>query len=296
KNAFEGALCILYQLLLGIDEQVEIFRGLLQEQEEFEEVASFRVVSELDPAGIAVHARTYAQLCTWRFGPGPCGYDQANISFVENLAERTADIFSSAAIGDTTLAMATDEHKDRWAVITAGTGKGQKRIIKSNTATTLTLYGQWKTTPDGTSKFKVFTFTNGAPALLFTATTGDLERTATSGAATYVEDTGLAMTVDEHKDKLVRITAGTGAGQQRKIGSNTATRITLASGEAAFAPAPDATSVFRVLLRQCPKDFLVSCEQRARPQSFNGAPTLSREFSRILGLKIIEAVFPPSPV
>jgi len=279
SEAFEGAECILSQLLIGVDEAIEILRGRLHEQEETEEAVRFRLVSDLDPAQRRALARDYQAFCSWRFAKPPCGYDPANLSFTERLAERTANVFSLTTIGDSTLAMTVDEHAtgDRWVVITAGTGKAQKRLIKSNTATTLTILGRFAVKPDGTSKFVVFTFTNGAPKWLQAATSGSLEATATGGAATYIEDTGLAMAVDEHKGDLVRITAGTGSGQQRRIGSNTATRLTLAAGEADFSPAPDATSVFRVLYASCPKSYSPACEERARNFRFNGFPTLTRE-------------------
>ena len=282
SQAFEGAECVLSQLLVGVDEAIEILRGRLHEQEETEEAVRFRLVSDLDPGQRRAIARDFQAFCTWRFSKPPCGYDPANLSFTERLAEQTADIFSLTTIGKTTLTETVDVHAtgDRWVVVTAGTGKGQKRLIKSNTATTLTLLGRFATKPDGTSKFKVFTFTLGAPKLLFTATTGKLETTATSGAARSVTDTGLAMTVDEHKGEQVRITSGTGAGQQRKIGSNTATAITIDAAETDFSPPPDATSVFRVLYASCPKSYSPACEERARNFRFNGFPTLTRELQK----------------
>lgn len=73
SNAFEGALCELYQLLLGIDEAILIFRGRLVEQQEREAEVGFQLIAELDPAAIKVPAREYSHLCTWRYngGSGP---------------------------------------------------------------------------------------------------------------------------------------------------------------------------------------------------------------------------------
>jgi len=277
-GGFEGAECILSQLLLGVDEAVEVMRGRLHEQEELEDAVRFRLVSDLDPAQRRGVSRDYQAFCTWRFAKPPCGYDAATLSFTERLAERTADIFSLTTIGDSTLAMTVDEHAtfDRWVILTAGTGKGQKRLIKSNTATTLTILGRFAVKPDSTSKFKVFTLTLGAPKVLFGAA-GTLQTTATSGGARFIERTGLTMVTDEHKGELVRIASGTGSGQQRKIGSNTAVRITIDADEPDFSPAPDSTSVFRVLFNSCPKAYSPDCEERARNFSFNGYPTLTRE-------------------
>ncbi len=287
-NGFEGARCVLSHFLLGIEKTVEIIRGRLTEQQEDEEAIRLRLVAELEPAQIDVHARAAAQLCTWPFARPPCGYDRAALSVTENLAEQTADIFSATTVGRSTLAMAANEHKDRLAVITAGTGRGQVRRIQSNSATTLALSQPWFTTPDATSKFKVVTAPAGMPKLLFTATSAVDAIVADVFSARTIGASALAMEVDEHRSEgplaeagLVRIVSGTGAGQQRRIQSNTATTIILADDELDFSPVPDATSVFRVLHRFCPKDVAASCEQRARTQAFNGFPTLTPELARI---------------
>lgn len=287
-KAFEGAECTLWQFLVGIEDVLEALRGRIQEEERTEETVRFRLVSELDPAQRQVAARPYQNICPWWFGVSPCGYKRGAIAFVENLAEQTADIFSINTIGKSTLSEGVDAHQDRTVVISAGTGKGQARRIKSNTATTFTLYGRWKIKPDATTKFKVFTLTNGAAKVLFTSTTGKLETTATSGAARTITDTGLAMTVDEHKGDIVRIVSGAGGGQERKIGANDGTRLTLDSAEPDFAPVPDATSLFRVLYGQCPKDLDDSCENRARVEDFGGFPTVVKRLQGRFGAGVGE--------
>lgn len=273
-DPFEGALCELSQLLLGLEQKVLILRGRLTEQEETDLGVKFRLVSELDPAQIDLPARLYSQLCTWRFRQPPCGYlpDQQTLALM--LAEQAADVFSATTIGNTALGMTVNEHRDRLVVLTAGTGRGQKRVIDSNSATTLTLRGQWATTPDATSRFKVYSVSAGAPKVLFQAGTGVLEQPADIFSARTIGASALLMTTDEHADALVVIAAGAGAGQQREIGSNSAATLTLDDAEPDFNPLPDATSVFRVAFRSCPKDFAPSCEDRGRTQSFNGFPTL----------------------
>jgi hypothetical protein len=286
---FEGAACELKQLLLGIDEAVVIFRGRLTEQEETDLGVRFRLVSELDPAQIDVHARRYAQLCTWRFGqpdrPSPCGYAPVGISDVaENVhGERSADIFSVDTIGDSTLILGVDSNKDRVVVITAGAGRGQKRRIRTNTATTFTLYHPWATLPDATTKFRVFSLPNGGPKLLLTSTSAVLHGSVTSANPRSLTDTSLAMLTDEHVDDMIAVVSGTAFGQRRRIGSNTGDTITLAEGEPDFSPAPFPSDTFRVLYRTCPKDFAPSCEERARTQTFNGFPTLVPLLRRSFG-------------
>ena len=276
---FEGSLAILRLLFRDISETYD-WRMTVSEQEEGEAAGRFRLVSDFDPNGMAIPARSYSQLCVWRFAFKPCGYDAATITFTEQVAERTADVFSDTTIGDTGLSESVDVHADRAVVITTGTGVGQVRRIKENSATVFTLYGRWTTNPDGTSKFKVFSFANGIPKLLLTATSGDLERTADVHTATTIGDTGLAMTANEHAGELVRITAGTGSGQQRLIGSNTATVLTLDADADDFAPVPDATSVFSVYHNACAKT-LAECEDRAQLENFGGFPTLTPDIVRI---------------
>jgi len=270
---FEGALCELRQFLRGLDEAVLTLRGRLTEQEESDSGARFRLVSELDPAQIAVHGREYAQLCTLRFAQSICGYDAANLSWASNLSATAADIFSLVTIGNSGLSQTVNVHADRTVVITVGTGKGQKRRIRSNSATTLTIWWPWTTIPDATSKFAVYTFTKGAPRLLFTPTSVVLEQQASSADSRSVTSTALGMASGEHIGHTLRIVSGTGAGQSRKIGANSGQTITIEENESAFSPAPDSSSVFRVLLRSCPKDFL-SCEDRARTERFDAFPTL----------------------
>ncbi len=274
-EAFEGALCELRQLLVGLGEAVLILRGRLTEQEETDQGARFRLVSELDPAQLELPARSYAPLCTWRFRKPPCGYLPASSGFTEYLNERVADIFSEAAIGDSSLNLTPDQHKDRAVVITAGTGRGQKRRIRTHTATTFFLYHKWTTAPDSTSRFDVWEFTNGAPKVLFTtANKGEFLRVADIGGPRTIGATTLAMVPDEHRGDLVRITSGPAADQQRKIKTHDATTLTIEDDEPDFNPLPTSASTWGIFFARCPKDFAPSCEDRARTQAFNGFPTL----------------------
>ncbi len=58
-------------------------------------------------------------------------------------------------ITDTTKGWTTDEWANFYVAITNGTGAGQSKRILSNTGTTLTTDGNWTTTPDGTSQYKI---------------------------------------------------------------------------------------------------------------------------------------------
>ncbi len=92
-------------------------------------------------------------------------------------------------------------------------------------------------------------------ALKSATTAGDVaveeatpERTGTAqggSASTITLDAGASATDDAYNDMIVRITAGTGAGQIRRIHDYVgATKV--ATVERDWATAPDATSVFRV--------------------------------------------------
>lgn len=97
-------------------------------------------------------------------------------------------------------------------------------------------------------------FAGGAPAV------GDTyviempqNMAAASGTTTTITAGSEAFPVNLYSNADVVITAGTGAGQRRRIASNTATVLTLAAAQTgnartgAFATAPDATSVFKIV-------------------------------------------------
>jgi hypothetical protein len=65
--------------------------------------------------------------------------------------------------------------------------------------------------------------------------------TATSGTTISLTDTGKTWTVNEYIGDYLVITAGTGNGQIRRITSNTATALTVATGTA-----PDTTSTYTI--------------------------------------------------
>lgn len=67
--------------------------------------------------------------------------------------------------------------------------------------------------------------------------------TATAGAASTITDTGQAWTTNEYAGLTIKITAGTGAGQERTIASNTATVITVST---AWTTNPDTTSTYSI--------------------------------------------------
>jgi hypothetical protein len=98
-----------------------------------------------------------------------------------------------------------------------------------------------------------------APALSGALASGDtfvvepVEQTATSGTTSTVVQSAASWITNQYADHDVIIVSGTGAGQRRRIASNTGTTLTLnatVTGNARtgnFGTAPDATSVFRIV-------------------------------------------------
>ncbi len=141
----------------------------------------------------------------------------------------TADIFSDTTIGSVTLSMTPGAHVGKVIELLGGAGGGQVRTVTANDAFTLSVDPAWTVSPNNTTIFHVTT-ENDLAAEVFTDTT--------------LGNSALTLTDDELINRLVQIVGGTGAGQTRRITDNDATTLTV---DPAFDPAPDGTSVFRVV-------------------------------------------------
>lgn len=69
-----------------------------------------------------------------------------------------ASAHTKATLTNTAKAYTVNAHVNRLLVITGGTGVGQERFIYSNTATILTIVGDWDTVPDATSTYAIKIF------------------------------------------------------------------------------------------------------------------------------------------
>jgi hypothetical protein len=78
--------------------------------------------------------------------------DDAHFSLNETTGNGTY-VPGTGAVGLLTGGLAVDAEVGRFVRIIAGTGKGQWKRVKENTATVLTIEGQWEVTPDDTSIF-----------------------------------------------------------------------------------------------------------------------------------------------
>ena len=74
---------------------------------------------------------------------------------VTSQTKGTATSATSNTLTDSTKSFGTNALKHAFIYIYAGTGKGQDRVISSNTSTAITVTANWTTTPDTTSKYVV---------------------------------------------------------------------------------------------------------------------------------------------
>jgi hypothetical protein len=143
----------------------------------------------------------------------------------------TATAGAALTLTDSGQAWGTNVLVDRVVKIISGTGSGQVKRINANTATVLTVDGNWQTNPDATSAYRIYTMP---------LATGGM---ATSGSGTHILDSNAVWATDTWKGYFVEITAGTGSGQTRTVSTNSDTDITVT---AAWTTNPDATSVYRI--------------------------------------------------
>jgi hypothetical protein len=132
---------------------------------------------------------------------------------------------------------------------TGGPGAGQTRTIASNTATQITLAGgNWAVAVGAGTTYEL------RQELGDFDVSGQFDGgVATAGSASTLTDSGKAWTVNGLAGKLLQIVSGPGAGQMRRVQSNTATVITRTAINSAFndpgdfGVAPAAGSVYRIL-------------------------------------------------
>lgn len=83
-------------------------------------------------------------------------YAAGTITVTGAMVTGTASSGGVNTLTDTTKVWTVDRYKFCLVEITSGTGSGQVRAIKSNTATALTLYTNWATQPDNTSVYDIY--------------------------------------------------------------------------------------------------------------------------------------------
>lgn len=134
---------------------------------------------------------------------------------------------STTTLNDTTKNWIVNQWASHSLLALTGANAGVARSISSNTATQLTT--------------AAFASANDKDTLYAIVPT--TAQTATAGAASSLTDSGRAWYIDYWAGLYVVITSGTGNGQTRRIASNTATALTVASN---WGTNPDSTSVYSI--------------------------------------------------
>jgi len=154
---------------------------------------------------------------------------------LERITENSTIWYRGTATGGSTTTLvdtSANWTKNEWAgyevLIFSGTGRGQVVEIISNTDTTLT-FAAIATPPDSTSCYEILGFDAGT-------STG-------SNAYNTLIDSGKSWATNQWKNYAVRILYGKGAGQMRRILSNSATTLTLYRG---WSVTPDNTSIYSI--------------------------------------------------
>lgn len=129
-----------------------------------------------------------------------------------------------------------NEHAGRLVKVSGAgfAGIGQTRLIVSNTATTLTLNGTVTLPTNGTTRYFIIAYD----------AFGDSDTKTATGGSTTTISTGAGWVVNQWAGKRVKITSGSGEGNEISIISNTINTLTFA---AITGLAPDATTVFSIL-------------------------------------------------
>lgn len=148
---------------------------------------------------------------------------------VQKLAEGTATAGAATTLTDSGAAWGTNVFAGHTIKIISGTGSGQTKNIASNTATVITVDGNWKTNPSTDSVYEVYSGANSSSG------------TATSGTTTSLTDSNAAWGTNQWAGYTLEIDGGTGSGQSLLVTSNTATALSFAT-----ATAPDNTSTYKL--------------------------------------------------
>jgi len=110
----------------------------------------------LEPIVIDIAAGTYPEALL--FAGKTMGSAGASVTLqgaLVNSDAGTATGATATTLSDTSKSWGTNAHQYKLLRITAGTGSGQLAWIASNTATSITIAGQWTTVPNATSAYSI---------------------------------------------------------------------------------------------------------------------------------------------
>lgn len=148
-----------------------------------------------------------------------------------HLSNGTASAGGAKTLTDSGKTWGTNAFAGCCVKIMSGTGSGQVKTIASNTATVLTVDGNWNTQPSTDSVYMIFE--------------GELvsSGTATAGGASTLTDGNAAWGTNSWQGYTLNITGGTGSGQTATIASNTGTVLTRTG---TWSVNPDNTSTYQI--------------------------------------------------
>ncbi len=126
--------------------QFNVYRGTTPQQ-----------LYRINPAPLVIATQfTDIGAASLNIGPPDASFDHANFYYRYEIAGPfVADAFSSNPIGCSGLGATGINYGGMIARIVEGTGRGQERLISSNTETLLAVSSAWSTIPDTTSQFVI---------------------------------------------------------------------------------------------------------------------------------------------
>lgn len=267
---FEGAYAIYRPWFVPLDVAGWEFHGFLSEQHPGQDNVQFRVLQLFQPNTIPAYDFVQTIDCHFRYRSAQCGMRMGTVFAGPALA----DTHTSTTIGFSGLALMPNLYANEMVMIIGGTGAPEQGYILSHNASVFTMKSAWGVTPDATSKFIV----TGPGTNKILSGSGNAFF-ATIFSANTIGAASLTRTVNGDTDGRVIIVAGTGAGQERAIVSNTATTFTVSPN---WTTIPDNTSQFLVIYQLCPKD-LASCTTRGVTERFPGIIHLQPQITANIG-------------
>jgi len=143
----------------------------------------------------------------------------------------TATSGTSTTLTKTSAGWTVNRFTNAVVAIISGTGAGQTRDIVSNTADTLTVTPAWTTNPASGSVYEIYHF-------------DPIERTSpTSVGTNSITVSGKTWVEDRHAGSYITIISGAGAGQIKRITSNSADTIYIYGS---WNVQPNTSSIFEI--------------------------------------------------
>lgn len=173
--------------------------------------------------------------------------DATSVYSIQSYVTATATSGANSTLTDSAADYGTSGWTGGAITIISGTGAGQARLITSHTATVITITGTWGTNPDSTSVYALTLWNTKTLQIAFQDNaTVSLSGTTTSGAAGSITLTGTSLTTDQYKNYWIFLTGGLGAGQMRRITTNSNAANSVCTTVPNWLTTPDATTTWTI--------------------------------------------------